>query len=681
MGNLSSICIDKGGSPDLETLFEVKDDKTFDCEIHQSYASCVHLWRFSAEENDDSRIADSPIRLVSFDKFNSKECYAALHIFNKQYTPSNAPPAPTPSGKTANSLASVLSSSEEALTPKGLALPFGYVPLEPFTVVSNKTLRHTLYLWHGRDAGDLTRAVALGKVLAMDKLLSSEEKALRLLFSDTQKLPLSDVFSNDTGNGKSFDWHHLFYFSDIAYGSRVHASEPEKISLPKLDNITPLRTLPECNGSGNTTPDSNTSISAKKSPVPGLALPARPSSGFSNSTMPALPAIPSLALPPRDGVTAAVKPKFSLTLPATKSGGMVPPISLGETKISALPLKHSDLDKANSDKATDYTESTGVTEKARKEEKLAFYDKVCSQITPNMFLGSQTIAMDKDELQRNGVTHILNCAGAVCDNYHPNTFQYKTLYLGDGYQEDINCMFYEVIEFIDNAIKDNGKVFVHCQQGVSRSSAMLISYLMWRDRTDYNTTHLAVKAKRGVSNPNTGFMWQLVAWWKRLTKVDTKPKLYRIIPHCKQTPNFVVMKLVDNYKPTSLDPRGAFLFHLPDVLYLWVGKDCKPVLEDRALIWADRLSRFEGAPQYTRISQGEEPLAFWQAFDPNATGPKGEIVPVRAYDNDYALVDFITSTNPSSLLVSSSTPSLSSSSTSSSSSQPLSSSLSMASCS
>jgi hypothetical protein len=658
MGNLSSICIDKGGSPDLETLFEVKADKTFDCGVHQSYASCVHLWRF--HETGDSRVTDSPIRLLSFKKFDSKECYAALHIFNKQYTANGrSTKESTPSSTPGTPLGSLLASSEQSLTPKGLALPFGYVPLEPLTLVSGKSLQHTLYLWHGRDATELTRAVALGKVLAMDKLLSSEEKALRLLFSDVQKLPLSDIFANDTTNERSFAWNHLFYYSDLAYGTSVHNPQPEKIMIPKLHNITPLRSVSSCNG--NSEAPAAPSMEKKKPSIPGLAIPARAT--VPTSTVPSLSfsPIPSLTLPIRPSVGPS-KISLNLALAKTLPGDM--------RNDKAVTGSHSS-NEVNT-LGADYVDPTGVPEDKRKKEKLAYFDKVCSEITSSMFLGSQTIAMDENALREHGITHIVNCAGGICNNYHPSTFNYKTLYLGDGHTEDINCMFYDVIEFIEDAHKRQGKVFVHCQQGVSRSSAMLICYLMWKTGQDYNATHEAVKRIRGVSNPNTGFMCQLVAWWGRLTGKTSNPhwpRLYRIVPHCRQTPDFIVMKLVPAFQTVaeSLDTRGCFLLHTPDSLWVWIGSECPAMLVERGDIWAGRLVRYENAPKYVHVSQGQEPPTFWEAF-PGGGPPSGGIKTVPALDSEYELTKLVAppspfpspSCTPSSSSVSSTSTSLSS---------------------
>ena len=91
-----------------------------------------------------------------------------------------------------------------------------------------------------------------------------------------------------------------------------------------------------------------------------------------------------------------------------------------------------------------------------KATKIARCDKICSPITNSLFLGSDTIAKDSNLLKRQGITHVLNCAGTICDNYYPNEFTYKKLHLFDGSKEDIACLFYDVLEFLDDAISSNG---------------------------------------------------------------------------------------------------------------------------------------------------------------------------------------------------------------------------------
>ena len=52
-------------------------------------------------------------------------------------------------------------------------------------------------------------------------------------------------------------------------------------------------------------------------------------------------------------------------------------------------------------------------------------------------------------------------------------------------------------------------MLLHCSQGVSRSASLAIAYLMWKQNTTFDNTLAAVKAIRGVANPNIGFTCQV----------------------------------------------------------------------------------------------------------------------------------------------------------------------------
>ena len=54
-----------------------------------------------------------------------------------------------------------------------------------------------------------------------------------------------------------------------------------------------------------------------------------------------------------------------------------------------------------------------------------------------------------------------------------------------------------------------GKALVHCTQGVSRSPALCIAYLMWKQCLTYEDAFSRVKDCRGIVNPNLGFVCQV----------------------------------------------------------------------------------------------------------------------------------------------------------------------------
>ena len=75
-------------------------------------------------------------------------------------------------------------------------------------------------------------------------------------------------------------------------------------------------------------------------------------------------------------------------------------------------------------------------------------------------------------------SHVLNAAGVACPNYHEGSLEYLTLNLYDTPREDILPFLYTAVEFITGVVDGGGKCYIHCHQGVSRSTSMCIAYLM-----------------------------------------------------------------------------------------------------------------------------------------------------------------------------------------------------------
>ncbi|XP_047169174.1 protein-tyrosine-phosphatase MKP1-like [Vigna umbellata] len=89
-------------------------------------------------------------------------------------------------------------------------------------------------------------------------------------------------------------------------------------------------------------------------------------------------------------------------------------------------------------------------------------------------------------------------------------FVYRTLWLQDSPSEDITSIFYDVFDYLEDFREQGGRVFVHCCQGVSRSTSLVIAYLMWREGQSFHDAFQFVKATRGIADPNMGFTCQLL---------------------------------------------------------------------------------------------------------------------------------------------------------------------------
>lgn len=313
---------------------------------------------------------------------------------------------------------------------------------------------------------------------------------------------------------------------------------------------------------------------------------------------------------------------------SSKARTFLPPLSISKRPVEEWPMASSDdlgvwpnpqtprgslqpLESPNSEQP--------VREFLFKRDKLAFFDKECSRIANHIYLGSDAVAKNRDILRRNGITHVLNCVGFVCPEYFKNDLKYKTLWLQDSPSEDITSILYDVFDYFEDVREQGGRVFVHCCQGVSRSTSLVIAYLMWREGQSFEDAFQFVKAARGVTNPNMGFACQLLQCQKRVHAVPASPnsvlRIYRMAPHSSYDPLHVVPKMLNHPSAERFDSRGAFIVHVPSAIYVWIGKRCKQVMSYSAREAANQVIRYERAHgPIISIKEGEEPLELWDAL-------------------------------------------------------------------
>ncbi|GJP59354.1 hypothetical protein CLOP_g11035 [Closterium sp. NIES-67] len=306
-------------------------------------------------------------------------------------------------------------------------------------------------------------------------------------------------------------------------------------------------------------------------------------------------------------------------------------------------------------------EGSEAMEVRDRKEKFVFFERQCSRVMLHLYVGSDAVARDRDILRQAGITHVVNCVGFVCPEYFPRDITYKTLWLQDNTSEDIQCVLYDVFDFVNEVNRVNGRCFVHCCQGVSRSTSLVIAYLMWAQQVEFEAAFRTVKAIRGVASPNMGFACQLLQWQKRvLSPPSPTPalppaaappalaaaaaadgggiggadssgcngeaagrgarqmesvRMYRMAPHSPYDPLHLVPKMLNDVSVAALDPRGAFIVQVGASLYVWYGAACRPAMQQQAERAADQIARYERLPAPpSHIQQGHEPHGFKAAL-------------------------------------------------------------------
>jgi len=160
--------------------------------------------------------------------------------------------------------------------------------------------------------------------------------------------------------------------------------------------------------------------------------------------------------------------------------------------------------------------------------KLQHFDVICSKVLDYLYVGSQTVAMDKAKLKAAGITRVVNAAGIVHPSYFPKDFAYTSYYIADHSSSDLLAMLLHFVAVVEEERLKGGRIYVHCHQGVSRSCSLAIGYVMFAHNIPYNEAYEYVKMCRGICSPNAGFMAQLMWWWQFLKEPHTTVRIVNI---------------------------------------------------------------------------------------------------------------------------------------------------------
>jgi protein tyrosine phosphatase (PTP) superfamily phosphohydrolase (DUF442 family) len=142
-----------------------------------------------------------------------------------------------------------------------------------------------------------------------------------------------------------------------------------------------------------------------------------------------------------------------------------------------------------------------------------------SQITANLFLGSQYSLIGLRKLKALGITAIVNMREhSVYTTAQYEHIKYLHLPTVDNKPPGLDVL-QRGATYIYDEIKAGGKVYVHCRQGLGRGPTMAIAYLIKAGAT-FNDAFALVKSVRTFINPRPGQVERLKEFEKVCRKID-----------------------------------------------------------------------------------------------------------------------------------------------------------------
>ncbi|XP_011183104.2 dual specificity protein phosphatase MPK-4 [Zeugodacus cucurbitae] len=155
------------------------------------------------------------------------------------------------------------------------------------------------------------------------------------------------------------------------------------------------------------------------------------------------------------------------------------------------------------------------------------------EIVPGLYLGNLTAATHMETLKKFQITHILTLDSVPLPQHitQASFLTTKYVHIADMPKEDILHHLDTCTDFINMAMAQKGRVLVHCYFGVSRSSAVVIAFIMKQHDLEYQAAFELVRSKRRFVQPNPGFVSQLKLYRRMGCKIEPqfqRYKLYRL---------------------------------------------------------------------------------------------------------------------------------------------------------
>jgi protein-tyrosine phosphatase len=118
--------------------------------------------------------------------------------------------------------------------------------------------------------------------------------------------------------------------------------------------------------------------------------------------------------------------------------------------------------------------------------------------------------------------------------------------------KEVDSWFEQTFDFIDEALKEQKNILVHCAAGVSRSATLVVAYLMSRKGLSLDQAMATVYQKRPWIRPNAGFMQLLKTFEGKLKQAEGEKKEAPVANALKPLDSYEKAVIIGNEKGGAL---------------------------------------------------------------------------------------------------------------------------------
>lgn len=135
-----------------------------------------------------------------------------------------------------------------------------------------------------------------------------------------------------------------------------------------------------------------------------------------------------------------------------------------------------------------------------------------SCIIPGLYLSGIAVARNSTRLADMGISRVVCCC--MWTEFPPEdeikSLVYYRVDVEDMSREPIEMFFDEACGFIAESLENHEGVLVHCRSGVSRSSTVVLAFLVRNMGMRLFDAFFLLRSKRSIVTPNIGFMDKLM---------------------------------------------------------------------------------------------------------------------------------------------------------------------------